>query len=143
MSSCLSALCKPWRIASVLALTSLLSAWTCTAVVNFESCPGTVPQPQIASLSPSAISADANSVLLLVDGASFVRQSKILWNGNPLETTFLDSRHLQTTITQETLDSFGGSDGSSVLISVSSPQSVSIEGCRNAESSGTLVLSIN
>jgi len=143
MNSRLSVLCKPCRIALVLVLTCLLSAWTCSAVVNFNSCPGAVPQPQIASLSPNAISADANSVLMLVDGAGFVRESKILWNGNPLQTTFLDSRHLQTTITQETLNSFGGSDGSSVLISVKSPESVSIEGCPNGGSSATLVLSIH
>jgi hypothetical protein len=142
MRSYLELACKPCRIVFVLCLTYLLSGWTCSAVVNFNSCPGAVPQPRIASLSPDALPAGTSSVLL-VNGASFVRQSKILWNGNPVPTTFLDSGHLQTTITQETLDSFGGSDGSSVLISVRSPESASIEGCPNGGTSGTLVLSIN
>jgi len=78
-----------------------------------------------------------------VDGSGFVSQSEILWNGNPLQTAFVDSRHLQTTITQQTLDSFGGSVGTNVLISVVSPQSDFIVGCPNGGSSGTLVLVVN
>ena len=134
---------KLYRIALLLLLTSLLSAWTCTAVVRFNSCPGAVPQPQISGLAPNSISADVVSVLLTIEGSGFVSQSEILWNGNPLQTTFMDSGHLQTTITQQTFDSFGGSAGSSVLISVLSPGSNAVLGCPNGGNSGTLVLDIN
>lgn len=143
MRSCLEFPCKPYSIAFVLVLTSLFSAWTCTAVVNFDSCPGAVPQPQILALSPDAVSANATSILLHVDGRGFVPQSKILWNGNPLQTTFMDSRHLQATIAQQTFESFGGSAGGSVLITVMSPGSTSFERCPNGGSSGTLLLAIN
>jgi len=44
--------CKPYRIALVLALASLCSAWMCTAVVNLDNCRGAVPYPQIGELSP-------------------------------------------------------------------------------------------
>jgi len=109
-SSCLA-------LALVAALILLLSGWTCRAM--FVSCQG-VSQPQITSLSPASIQGDTDSVLLTVEGSSFAPQSQILWNGNVLPTTSIDSQHLQTTITQQTFESFGGSVGSSVQISVRS-----------------------
>ena len=138
--------CKPFpsvRIALVGVLTTLLSGWTCTALVNFNSCPGTVPQPQITSISPDTIPGDAKSVLLTVNGGGFVPQSQIMWNGSALQTMFTDSRHLQATITQQTFDSFGGLSGSSVLISVRSQASAPVLACPDGGSSATLVLLIN
>ncbi len=134
--------CKPFpwiRIALIAVLTLLLSGWTCRAM--FESCQGLVPQVQIASLSPSNIPSDVDSVLLTVDGSGFTPQSQIMWNGSSLETRFTDSRHLETTITQQTFGSFGGSAGSSVQISVLSQGSGS--GCPPGGNSATLVLVID
>ena len=85
--------------------------------------------PQIISLSPDTLSVGVESAQLSVNGNDFVPQSQILWNGSVLPTTFVDSRHLQTVITQQTFDSFGGSVGSSVLISVMSPAFGSGVGC--------------
>jgi hypothetical protein len=147
MRSCLVNPSKPFlsvRIALLAALTLLLSgSTTCNAIVDFNSCSGSVPLPRIVALSPGAIPGDTESVLLTVDGSGFVPQSQIMWNGNALPTTFMDSSHLQATITQQTLDSFGGSAGNSVLISVRSQGSVAIVGCPNGGSSATLVLVIN
>ena len=143
MSSCLVHASKPFRLAFVFVVSSLLSGWTCTAILGFNSCPDEVPQPQITAILPTSISADELPVRLSVDGDGFVSQSEILWNGNPLQTTFMNSRHLQTTITQLTLDSFGGSAGSNVQISVVSPESDFIVGCPNGGSSSTLVLFVN
>ena len=132
------------RVAFVAILALLLSGWTtCTAIVNFSSCPSTVPQPRITSLSPDTVSGEAQSVLLIVNGSGFVPQSQIMWNGSALQTTFTDSRHLQATITQQTFDSFGGRAGSSVQISVRSQGSVPVLGCPNGASSTTLALVIN
>jgi hypothetical protein len=131
-------------MAFVAALTLLLSGWTtCSAIVDFNSCQSSVPQPQITSLSPGAVPGDAASVLLTVNGSDFVPQSQIMWNGNALQTTFTDSRQLQTTITQQTFNSFGGSAGSSVQISVRSLGSVGVLGCPNGGNSATLELVIN
>ena len=109
----------PWvRIALLVVLTLLVSAWgTCDAMVNFQSCQGVGSAAQVTSLSPGAIPGNSESVLT-VNGSDFTSQSQILWNGNALPTTFMDSRHLQTTITQQTFASFGGSAGGSVQISV-------------------------
>ena len=147
MRSCLVHPCRPFplvRMACIAALTLLLSGWTtCSAIVDFNSCQSSVPQPQITSLSPGAVPGDAASVLLTVNGSDFVPQSQIMWNGNALQTTFTDSRQLQTTITQQTFNSFGGSAGSSVQISVRSLGSVGVLGCPNGGNSATLELVIN
>ena len=147
MCSCLVNRCKRpllIRVAFITALTLLLSGWTtCNALFVFNSCQGSVPQPQITSLSPDTIPGDAGSVLLVVNGSAFVPQSQIMWNGSALQTTFMNPRHLQTTITQETFDSFGGSAGSNVQISVRSLGSVADLGCPIGGNSTTLVLVIN
>lgn len=143
MRSCLVSPSKPFpsvRIAFIAALTLLLSGWTtCSAIIEFNSCQGSFPQPQITSLSPDIIPGDSESVLLTVNGSGFVPQSQIMWNGNALQTTFTDSGHLETTITQQTFDFFGGSRGNNVQISVRSQGSL---GCPNGVSSATLVLVI-
>jgi len=146
MHPCLDSheLSRSIRIVFIPVLAVLLSGWTtCTAIVGFNSCVGAVPPPQIISLSPDSISMDATSVLLTVNGSGFVPQSQILWNGNALPTTFVNSRELQVTITQQTLDSFGGSAGTSVHISVMSPVFNPVVGCPNGGASATLVLVIN
>ena len=72
--------CKLYRVNFVLVLLPIISAWTCSSIVNFKSCPGAVPQPQLTALSPDTISADAASVPLTVDGNGFV--------GDPVERKF-------------------------------------------------------
>ena len=128
------------RVAFATALTLLFSGWTsCNGMFTFNSCQDAVPQPQIVSLSPGTIPGDAESVLLLVSGSDFVPESQIMWNGSALQTTFMDSRHLQTTITHETFDDFGGSAGSSVKISVGSRS----PGCPISGDSATVDLVIS
>ena len=140
MHLCLVTARKPYRIALVILLAWLLSGWACSAIFRFDSCFDAVPQPQVTSLWPDKISANASSVLLTVSGTGFVSQSQILWNGNPLQTTFTSSRYLQATITQQTFEMFGGSSRTNVLISVNSPRSTFVSGCANGGSSATLVL---
>lgn len=142
MHSCLITHCKPYRIGLLLVLTSLLSAWTCTAIVDFNNCSDAVAQPEIDSLSPDTIAAEAEPALLVVNGTGFTSKSEILWNGNSLQTTFLSSRRLQATITQQTFQLFGGLAGGTVLISVMTPPSSTVVRCSNALVSGTLVLFI-
>ena len=133
---------SPWlHLGFVGALILTLSGWTCTAIVGFQTCLGVPASPQIASLSPATISATAASVSLTVSGSNFISQSQILWNGNALPTTFIDSQHLRVSITQQTLAQFGGSFGSNVLISVNTPP-VS-PGCPLSGSSSTLILTVH
>ena len=141
MTSCLVPASKLFRIALILVLSFVLSAWTCSVIAGFNSCPSIVPSPQIVSLLPNTIPANAAS-LVTVNGNGFVPRSQILWNGNSLPTTFLDSRHLQATITEQTFIAFGGSAGTTAVISVMSPGST-IVGCSDGGFSGTLILGIN
>ena len=146
MRSCLIQSGKPFpwlRIGFVAALTLTLSGGTCTAIIGFQTCLGVPATPQITLLSPSAISATVDSVLLTVSGSGFVPQSQILWNGSALPTTFIDSQHLHATITQQTFTQFDGAFETNVLISVNSPVTATVLGCPIAGSSATLVLVIN
>ena len=142
-----SSLAKPFkpfpsiRIALIAALTLLLSGWTCSAI--FLSCQGVGTEPQLTSLSPETIPGDMESVLVTAVGSGFAPQSQIMWNGNALQTTFMDSHHLQTMITQQTFESFGGSAGSSVQVSVRSEASLNDLGCPISGNSATLLLVIN
>jgi len=141
-----SSLAHPYKpfsligVALIAALTLLLSGWTCSAL--FLSCQG-VAQSKVTSLSPDVIPSNAESVLLTLEVSGFTHQSQITWNGNALQTTFMDSHHLQTTVTQQTLDSFGGSVGNNVQISVRSQASFDDLGCPIDGNSATLVLVIN
>ena len=146
MRSCLvrSSKSSPWfRVGLLAVLILTLSGWTCEGILRFNSCFGVSSTPQITSLSPIAISANTTTVLLIVIGNDFVPQSQILWNGNALATTFLNSQRLQATITQQTFEQFGGSSGTNVLISVNSPTPATVPGCPIAGSSATLVLEID
>ncbi len=128
------------RVALIAALTLLLSGWTCGAI--FLSCQGVAPS-QVTSLSPDTIPSDAESVLLTAAGSGFTPQSQIMWNGNALQTTFMDSHHLQSTVPQQTFHSFGGSVGNNVQISVMSQASFDDLGCPIGGNSATLILVIN
>ena len=130
------------RVAFVAVMTFALSGWTCSAIVGFNSCLGVPAVPQVVSLSPNTISGNESSVLLIVVGSNFVPQSQILWNGNRLATTFVDSSHLKATITQQTFAQFGGGPGSNVLISVNSAVLTPVVGCPIPGNSATLVLVI-
>ena len=143
MRSSLAHSYKPFpliRVTLITALTLLLSGWTCSAI--FLSCQGVVAQSQLTSLSPDAIPSNAESVLLRAEGSGFTAQSQIMWNGNALQTTFVDSHHVQTMVTQQTF-SFGGSVGNNVQISVRSQASIDDLGCPIGGNSATLVLIIN
>ena len=134
----------PWlHIGMVAVLAFTLSGWTCTAIIGFNSCLGIPPSPQITSLSPNVISTSVTSVVLIVIGNGFVPQSQILLNGSTMPTRFVDSQHLQTTITQQTFTQFSVASGSSVLISVNSPMTTTVVGCPVPGASSTLVLAID
>jgi hypothetical protein len=131
------------RIGLLAVLACVLSGWTCSAIFRFDSCFDTVSQPQIISLRPSTIPSHADSVVLIVNGSDFISQSQILWNGNALQTTFVNSQQLQAIISPQVFDSFGGSAGSSVQISVLSPRSSVVVGCSTGWTSGIFVVFIN
>jgi hypothetical protein len=127
------------RVALIATMTLLLSGWTCGAL--FVSCQG-IGSPQVTSLSPGSISSNAEPVLMAVEGTNFSPQSQIMWDGQALQTTFMDARHLHTVITHQTLDSLGASPGTRVQISVKSQGSGDL-GCPIGGDSAALVLVVN
>ena len=131
----------PLRVGLIAALTVLLSGWT-TCMGAFFSCQSSTAQPEVNSLSPGTIFIENESTVLQVDGSNFEAQSQITWNGHALQTTFVNSHRLETTITAQTFASFGGTAGGTAQISVVSPDSGDIPECRNRTSSTSLLLMI-
>jgi hypothetical protein len=66
-----------------------------------------------------------------------------MWNSNPLQTTFIDRHHLQTTVTPQIFESFGGAPGSTVQLSVFSKGSADQSGCPIDGNSDSQTLAIN
>ena len=131
------------RLLLLSAITLLLSGWsTCSVMGAFVSCQTSFATPQATSLAPNSIPLETKSVVLNVNGSNFILNSQIMWNGNSLPTTFINSGLLQTTITDEMLDSFGVDVGSTVEITVASPKSITMVGCVNGGSSASLMLAI-
>jgi len=130
------------RVIVLAALTLLLAGWT-TCSAMFLSCQTSVPQPQVVLLSPDDLLIDTEPVLVTVQGSDFEPQSEIMGNGNPLQTRFVDSQHLQTAITQQTLVSLGATPGNRVQISVMTPELSPVMGCPVGTNSATLVLAIH
>jgi outer membrane protein assembly factor BamB len=54
----------------------------------------TQPQAQIFSISPTSTTAGAPSFTLTVNGAAFVPQSVVLWNGSPLISMYVSANQL-------------------------------------------------
>jgi len=132
-----------FRIVLLPLVVVILSGWTtCSGMFVFNNCRSQVPVPQIVSIAPGSMPGNVDSMELTVVGTDFISQSQIMWNGNALQTSFTDSQHLTTTITQQILESFGGSPGNSVSISVRSQVSNQDFGCANGGTSATLVLLI-
>ena len=130
------------RGAALAALTLVLSGWTtCSAL--FLSCQTSAPQPQVILLSPDDLSLDTEPVVVTIEGSDFEPQSEIMGNGSPLQTRFVDSRHLQTAMTQQALASLGATAGTQVQISVMTPQPSPMMGCPLGTNSATLALSIH
>ena len=130
------------RLLFLAALILLVSGWTCSAFFSWGNCENQASPAQIASLSPDTILSEAGPVLLTVEGSGFTPQATILWNGSTLETTFKDAHHLETTVTQQTFESFGGSAGGNVLISVRPRGSVADSGCPKQQDSAARPLVI-
>jgi hypothetical protein len=74
--------------------------------------------PVVTQLSPALIQAGSNSFTLTVDGENFDEASTVLWNGQPLPTTFLSGGQLSATVDASLIQQLGWS---SVSVSTAAP----------------------
>jgi pimeloyl-ACP methyl ester carboxylesterase len=56
------------------------------------------PSPTLTSISPSSGAVGAAALPLTVDGTDFVSGATVLWNGTPLQTTFVNSTQLTAAV---------------------------------------------
>ena len=55
-------------------------------------------QPTITALDPYTAVVSGPPFTLQVEGSGYVNETQVLWNGNALPTTFVDSSHLTATV---------------------------------------------
>jgi len=72
--------------------------------------------PTVLTLSPSFTAAGSDPFKLIVNGENFYRESKILWNGVELETSYISSNQLSAVVPAD-----GVSSVSVVEVKVSTP----------------------
>lgn len=65
------------------------------------------PTPSVFSISPESAAAGTSGVTVTVSGFNFTTDSKALWNGTSLSTSFVSSYELTVTIPAELLASLG------------------------------------
>ncbi len=65
------------------------------------------PEPTTASLSPAVALAGESGLTMTVQGADFVENSQVRWNGSPRTTTFISATELEAAITAADLASAG------------------------------------
>ena len=67
-----------------------------------DSAPFTVdilnPVPMITMMNPVSVTANSGDFTLLVDGSNFVPGAQIVWNGQPIPTTFVNDSQLKAMI---------------------------------------------
>jgi photosystem II stability/assembly factor-like uncharacterized protein len=74
------------------------------------------PVPTMTALSPVSATAGGSAFVLTVSGTNFVAASKILWNGSPLTTSFVNATKLYATIPAAEIAKAG-----SATVAVSNP----------------------
>jgi hypothetical protein len=75
------------------------------SIVNLQS--NNNPVPSITNLNPSSATAGSPTFSLTVNGANFVSNSAVYWNGAALSTTFINSTQLTAIVPSSTLTSAG------------------------------------
>lgn len=56
------------------------------------------PTPALISINPTTVIAGSNGFSLTVDGQNFLATSKVRWNGNDLDTVYVDSTQLTASV---------------------------------------------
>ncbi len=75
------------------------------------------PEPVLTQLTPDSVPAGASAQTVTLTGNEFVAGAVVLWNGEPLPTTFVNSGELRAALTADLLR-----DGRGVTITVLNPE---------------------
>ncbi len=76
-------------------------------VASFNITSGQNPAPTLTSISPTSANAGAAAFVLTANGTNFVASSKVRWNGQDLNTTFVSATQLTAQVTANLIASAG------------------------------------
>lgn len=63
--------------------------------------------PDVTQISPSLVQAGSSTLILTVDGTGFSAGSSVLWNGQPLPSTFISSGQMTATVDSSLIQQLG------------------------------------
>lgn len=63
--------------------------------------------PSLTQISPSLIQAGSSTTILTVDGTGFTAGSSVLWNGQPLPSTFVSAGQMTATVDSSLIQNLG------------------------------------
>src|SRR5206468_5758907 len=81
-----------------------------STVLTFPITPAGNPVPSISSFSPGEMVAGGPGFNLTLFGSNFLNSSKVRWNGEDMDTTFLSSIQLRAAIPAGDIAAAGRSD---------------------------------
>src|ERR1700686_4442067 len=87
-------------LAAVILLSLAVAFAGCGSESKAVSPPSTPANPAavLSSLSPSSVVAGGKGVPLTVNGSNFSSSTTVVWNGQPVPATFLNSQQVTATI---------------------------------------------
>ncbi|MFN7944200.1 MAG: hypothetical protein U0Z53_02390 [Blastocatellia bacterium] len=107
------------QLKATIPATDLVSAGTAT-VTAFNPAPGggysnglifsintANPAPMLTEIIPASVTANSGAFTLNVTGSGFVTDSVVRWNGQPLETTFINDKELTAAVTDTQIAAAG------------------------------------
>ena len=86
-------------------VTATIEERSASAAVDVAESPAVTPV--LSSLEPSQIQAGWGAFTLVAHGSDFLPQSRVLWNGVPLETFFVSTEELEATVSSSYLTTEG------------------------------------
>ncbi len=133
------------RISALFAATLLVTGFCLSACdsVWVSVCTLSTPVPELNTVSPTTIDTHALPVTMTVTGSDFQTWSQIHWGSTTLPTTYVDSQHLSSVITQDTLASVNINSGTGTISVFTEGQGSAVKNCANGGSSSTITIIIN
>jgi len=107
-----------------------------------SECVGAIPVPKLKSVQPTTISSQAPSTTISLSGSGFIPTSRVFLNSWSLASTVVDSHHITTSVSRETLLVVGPSNGVEIWVTNPGQLGGGIFGCPDGGSSESVSITI-
>lgn len=137
---------RPELRLTVLGIALITAAVLCLCSCDsfyISTCTLSTPVPVLDSVSPKTIDVRTLPVTITATGSDFQTWSQIHWGSIALPTTYVDSQHLSTIVTPNTLASLNDDSGAGVIFVFTEGQGNVSTNCANGGSSANITIIVN